>query len=77
MNINHKAKVMIEANHYRSDEIVEEAKKVSQLWEELNEIAKARKEVRKIDLKFFLFFHSTKKSIYFIPSKSLQILSKK
>lgn len=44
MNINHKAKVMIEANHYRSDEIVEEAKKVSQLWEELNEIAKARKE---------------------------------
>ncbi|GAB1601116.1 spectrin beta chain, non-erythrocytic 1-like isoform X2 [Argonauta hians] len=42
--INVNAKKMIEANHYNSDEIVEHAKQISLLWEELNEASRARKE---------------------------------
>ncbi|XP_014790246.2 spectrin alpha chain-like [Octopus bimaculoides] len=42
--INVSAKKMIEANHYKSDEIVEHAKQISLLWEDLNEASRARKE---------------------------------
>ncbi|XP_029641431.1 spectrin beta chain, non-erythrocytic 1 isoform X3 [Octopus sinensis] len=42
--INVSAKKMVEANHYKSDEIVEHAKQISLLWEDLNDASRARKE---------------------------------